>query len=141
MLAHTLAVVDPEALKTPFNRRRSAPHRFDNPDIEATDHGEVLISALEEGLSVLGKGTAQVILYNMDKQYSLKRHDILKKPERFHEFLHAIFGAGAATIEGLIIQSICTATGLDVHTLNERTLQHCLREAEKALRTSKKAWK
>lgn len=141
MSVQTLAVVDPDALKIPLNRRRSASHSYDNPDAEASDHGEVLISALEQGLSVLGKGTAQVILYNMDKMYSLKRHDILKNPERFLEFLHAIFGAGAATIEELIIQSICTATGVDAHTLNEHTLRHCLQEAEKTLRTDKKAGK
>jgi len=120
-------------------------HRFEhgtcnvhNPNNEASDHIEVLIAAVERGLSVLGESVAQVIFHNLDKMYSLKRQDIIKNPDRFVQALHDIFGSGAAVIEELIIQSICTASGLAPNIPDTLTLPSCIKKAEKALRMEDK---
>jgi len=133
------AVSNTDALTAIFNYERSPIRHFHNPDTETNAHREVLMLAVKQGLSVLGESVAQVIFYNMDKKYSLKKQDIIEKPDRFVEALQAIFGSGAATIEKLIIQSICATTGLNPNTLNPPTLSDCIKQAEKALRTKEKA--
>jgi len=134
----TFAVYDPDPSTAPFNHERSSIPHSSNPDTEEDCPNEVLMCAVEQGLSTLGQSVAQVILYNIDKRYSLKRRDIVKEPNRFVEALQSIFGSGAETIQKLIIQSICSATGVNPSTLSPPTLQHCLRQAEKALATKKK---
>jgi len=141
MSVQTFAVIDPYDSKAPFNHEGSLLPCLRNPDPEANDPRETLILAIEQGLSALGESVAQVIFYNIDKKYSLKREDIPKKPDRFAEALGAIFGSGAITIEKLIIQSVCAATGLNPSNLDPQTLPHCIKQAEKILKTWKKAGK
>lgn len=93
---------------------------------------------MEQGLSVLGESVAQVILHSLDTKYSLKERDILKKPDRFVEVLQAMFGSGAATIEKLVVQSICSTVGLDPNSLDQPTLSHCMKQVEKAIKIKKK---
>jgi len=112
-----------------------------NPNSEEDCSNEVLICAVERGLSALGESVAQVILYSIEKRYSLKRQDILKKPNRFVEALQAIFGSGAETIQKLIIQSICSTTGLDSKRQGQLSLPSCIKEAQKALRAKEKTGK
>jgi len=138
MSGQAFAVYDPDPSTAPFNHERSSAPRSCNPDTEEDCPSDVLMCAVEQGLSSLGESVAQVIFYNIDKRYSLKRRDIVEKPNRFVEALQSIFGSGAETIQKLIIQSICAATGVDPSTLSPPTLQHCLRQAEKALATKKK---
>ena len=88
---------------------------------------------MEQGLSVLGESVAQTIFYNLDKKYSLKKPDLLRKPDRFIEALQDMFGSGATTIERIVIQSICTTTGLKTDTLKENTFSHCIKQARKIL--------
>jgi len=131
----TIVVRDRDASTAPFNRERSSITNFHNLNTKANDHEEKLTLAVEQGLSVLGESVAQIIFYNLDKKYSLKKKDILRKPDRFIEALQAMFGSGATTIEKLIIQSICTRTGLKTDTLKEPTLSHCIKQARKILNT------
>lgn len=104
-----------------------------NSDCEAHSN-EVLLCAVERGLAALGEGVAQVILYNIEKRYSLKRRDILRKPGRFVEALQGIFGCGAETIQSLVINSICSATGLDPARFSQLDFSSCVDEALKALK-------
>jgi len=138
MSGQTFAVYDPDTSTASLNHERSSVPRSCNPDTEEDCPGDVLMCAVEQGLSTLGESVAQVIFYNIDKRYSLKRRDIVEKPNRFVEALQSIFGSGAETIQKLIIQSICAATDVNPTTLSPPTLQHCLRQAEKALATKKK---
>jgi len=120
-----------------FNDKKLRTRHIDHPDFGSDDTLDVLTVAVERGLCVLGESIAQVIFYHMDKKYSLKKHEILKKPERFVEALQDMFGSGAATIERLIIQSICVTIGLNPGTLNTLTLSHCIKEAEIAVKIRK----
>jgi len=131
----TIAVRDRDASTALFNREKSSIANFHTLNTKANNHEEKLTLALEQGLSVLGDSVAQTIFYNLERRYSLKKPDILRKPDRFIEALRDMFDSGAITIEKLVIQSICTRTGLKTDKLNDPTLSHCIRQARKILNT------
>ena len=131
----TIVVRDRDASTAPFNREKSSITNFHALNTKANDHEEKLTLAVEQGLAVLGESVAQTIFYNLEKRYSLKRPDLLRKPDRFIEALQDMFDSGATTIERLIIQSICTRTGLKTDKLNDPTLSHCIKQARKILKT------
>jgi len=120
-----------------FNDNKLRTRRIDRPDFDSDDTLNILMVAVERGLSVLGESIAHVIFYHMDKKYSLKKHEIFEKPDRFVEVLQDMFGSGAATLENLIIQSICSTIGLNPSTLNTLTLSQCIRDAEMAVKIKK----
>jgi len=135
MSVDTLALADSEEKRAKLDPERLPILHFRKPYTEKDDYRDVLALAVIQGLSAFGEGVAQVVLYNLDKRYSLNRRDIVKKPDRFVEALQAMFGSGTTTIERLIIQSICTSTGLNPETLNQPTLPHCIEQAKKILKT------
>lgn len=137
MSVDTLAFADSEEKRAKLNPERLPILHFHKPYTERDDRRDMLTLAVEQGLSVLGESVAQVVLYNLDKKYSLSRRDIVRKPDRFVEALHAMFGSGATTIEKLVIQSICTSTGINPNTLDAPTFPHCIRQAEKTLKNKK----
>jgi len=141
MSGKTFTVFDSERSTASLNHERSSIPRSCNPDTEEDCPNEVLMCAVERGLSTLGESVAQVVFYNLDRRYSLKRQDILRKPNRFVEALQAIFGSGAETIQKLIIRSICSTTGLDSKSLRQLSLPSCIKEAQKALRAKQKTGK
>lgn len=111
---------------------------YGDADCEEDRFNEVLICAVERGLAALGETVAQVILYNMEKKYSLKRRDILRNPDRFVEALQGIFGCGAETIQRLVVKSICSATGLDPARFSQLSFSSCVEEALKALKAEER---
>ena len=135
MSVDTLALADSEEKRAKLDPERLPILHFRKPYTEKDDYRDILALAVIQGLSALGESVAQVVLYNLDKRYSLNRRDIVKKPDRFVEALQAMFGSGTTTIERLVIQSICTSTGLNPETLNQPTLPHCIEQAKKILRT------
>jgi len=135
MSVDTFALADSEEKRAKLDPERLPILHFRKPYTEKDDYRDILALAVIQGLSTLGESVAQVVLYNLDKRYSLNRRDIIKKPDRFIEALQAMFGSGTITIERLVIQSICTSTGLNPETLNQLTLPHCIEQAKKILRT------
>ncbi len=117
-----------------FDEERVSEPHFRHPSTETKSTQDVLMLAVEEGFSILGKDVAPIIFYHIDNTFGLKAQDILKKPDSFVEALEAIFGCGAATIEKLIILSICANIGLNPKSVTELTLSDCLKEAEIALK-------
>ena len=135
MSVDTFALADSEEKRAKLDPERLPILHFRKPYTEKDDYRDILALAVIQGLSTLGESVAQVVLYNLDKRYSMNRRDIIKKPDRFIEALQAMFGSGTITIERLVIQSICTSTGLNPETLNQLTLPHCIEQAKKILRT------
>jgi len=74
---------------------------------------KLFIEAVDEGLETLGESGKHMIFFHLDKSYSVKRHDILKKPEAFARGLEKIFGAGASVLESLIVKSLYSKLGLE----------------------------
>jgi len=126
---------------TDFDEERPPEPDFRRPGAETKSTQEVLMLAVEEGLSILGKDVAPIIFYHIDNTFGLKTQDVLKEPDSFVKALEAIFGCGAATIEKLIVLSICANIGLNPKSVTELTLSECLKEAEIALKIKNKGKK
>jgi hypothetical protein len=81
---------------------------------------KLLIEAVDEGLETLGESGKHMIFFHLDKSYSVKRHEIPKKPEAFAIGLEKIFGAGASVLERLIVKSLYSKLGLDYEDVESR---------------------
>jgi hypothetical protein len=119
----------------PMRSRRKRPHHSSIPDpvIESDSSREILIQAIEKGLSVLGDSVTRIIFYNLEKRFSLTRDHILERPDKFANALEVLFGSGSVTLERMIINSVCDTVGMDAQTLDPSTLHHCIRTAVEML--------
>jgi len=72
-----------------------------------------LLDAIDEGmLLLLGENSRKAVYYHLEKDYSLERNEIPKKPEAFADGLKKIFGAGSAVIEKFVLVSFYSKLGL-----------------------------
>jgi len=84
------------------------------------DFEKLFIEAVDEGLGTLGESGKHMIFFHLDKSYSVKKHDIPKRPEAFAKGLEKIFGAGATVLERLILKSLYSKLGLEYENLETR---------------------
>ncbi|MDH5391069.1 MAG: hypothetical protein OEX10_07970 [Candidatus Bathyarchaeota archaeon] len=99
------------------------------------DFEKLFIEAVDEGLETLGESGKHMVFFHLDKSYSIKKHEIPKKPEAFARGLEKIFGAGASVIEKLIVKSLYSKLGLEYEYLETRPFAdyvNGLREANDA---------
>ena len=79
------------------------------------------MEAVDEGLKSLGESSRHMIFFHLENSYSLKRHEIPKKPEAFAEGLEKIFGVGASVIEKIIIKTLYSKLGLNYENHKDYT--------------------
>lgn len=72
-----------------------------DPDFE-----QLLLQAIDEGLSSLGESSKQAIYYHLEKSFTIKKEEIPNKIEPFEDALKRIFGIGADFIETLIMKRL-----------------------------------
>jgi len=96
------------------------------------DFDKLFIEAVDEGLGVLGESGRQMIFFHLEKSYSIKRHEIPRKPEAFAAGLEKIFGAGASVLEKLIVKSLYSKLGLKYEDKEERKFADYVKEADDA---------
>ena len=84
------------------------------------DFEKLFMEAVDEGLETLGESGKHTIFFHLEKSYSIKRHEIPKKPEAFARGLEKIFGAGASVLEKLIVKSLCSKLGLKYEDVESR---------------------
>ena len=84
------------------------------------DFEKLFIEAVDEGLETLGESGKHMIFFHLDKSYSVKKHEIPRKPEAFAKGLEKIFGAGASVLEKLIVKSLCSKLGLEYEDVESR---------------------
>jgi hypothetical protein len=84
------------------------------------DFEKLFMEAVDEGLETLGESGKHMIFFHLDRSYSIKKHEIPKKPEAFAEGLEKIFGAGASVLERLIVRSLCSKLGLRYEDVESR---------------------
>jgi len=96
------------------------------------DFDKLFIEAVDEGLDVLGKSGRQMIFFHLEKSYSIKRHEIPKKPEAFAAGLEKIFGAGASVLEKLIVKSLYSKLGLKYEDKKERPFADYVNDVKEA---------
>jgi hypothetical protein len=134
MCSHNSCIYDQSRLTT-SNRKKPYLNPSADPAVELNNSRDILIQAVERGLSVLGDNVAQVIFYYLKKRFCMARNDIVERPDKLADALEVMLGSSKATVERIIVNSICTAVGMDPQTMNPPTLSHCIRMAEKVLQT------
>lgn len=73
----------------------------------------LLLEAVDQGLSVLGESSKLSIYFHLEKSYGIKRQDIPQKPEAFVSAVEKIFGPGAKFVETLVSKGLCEKAGLN----------------------------
>jgi len=72
---------------------------------------EVLLEAIDEGLSVLGESAKQAIYCHLGKTFKMNRQDIPYKIEEFTDAIEGIFGSGAKIVEIRIMKCLYKKVG------------------------------
>ncbi len=67
---------------------------------------EILLEAINDGLSLLGESGRQAVYYHLEKNFQIKKQDIPYKIEEFTDAIERIFGNGAKIIEIRIMKCI-----------------------------------
>lgn len=73
---------------------------------------KILLSAVEESLSLLGESPKQAILFHLENSFNLKKEKIPTNITEFSKALEGIFGPGASYLEKLILRSLYEKLGL-----------------------------
>jgi hypothetical protein len=97
------------------------------------DFDKILLEAIDEGLAVLGDGGKHMVFFYLERNCSIRKHDIPKNPEAFVRGLEKIFGAGTTVLEKMILKRICSKLGLKYEEREEQRLIDYLKEANLAL--------
>jgi hypothetical protein len=76
------------------------------------DFNKILLSAVDEGLCLLGDSSKQAILFHLETSFQLKEENIPSNLTEFKKALERIFGPGAAYIEKTIVKNLHEKLGL-----------------------------
>ena len=72
---------------------------------------EVLLEAIDEGLSLLGESPKQAVYFHLEKTFKMNRLDIPDRIEEFTDAVEKIFGAGAKILEIQIMKCLFKKVG------------------------------
>lgn len=76
------------------------------------DFDEILLSAVEEGLCLLGDSSKQAIIFHLETSFHLKEKNIPSNLTEFKRALEGIFGLGATYLEEIIVKRLHEKLGL-----------------------------
>jgi len=85
---------------------------------------KALIQAIEEGLSTFGESVPEIVFHNLEKKFSLDKDRIIDEPDSFADALYTMFGSGGATVEKVIVKSVCEI--LRIKSLSPATFCDCI---------------
>ena len=72
---------------------------------------EVLLEAIDEGLSLLGESPKQAVYFHLEKTFKMNRLDIPDRIEDFTDAVEKIFGSGAKILEIQIMKCLFKKIG------------------------------
>jgi len=75
---------------------------------------EVLLEAIDEGLSLLGESSKQAVYFHLEKTFQMNRLDIPYRIEEFTDAIEKIFGTGAKILEIQIMKCLFKKVGYKV---------------------------
>jgi hypothetical protein len=78
------------------------------------DFERVLMSAVDEGLCLLGDSPRQAILFHLETSFQLKRENIPSSLTEFQKALEGMLGPGATYIEKAIVRHLHEKLGLSL---------------------------
>jgi hypothetical protein len=76
------------------------------------DFDKILLSAVEEGLCLLGDSSKQAIIFHLESSFQLKEENIPSNLTGFKKALEEIFGLGATYLEEIIVKRLHEKLGL-----------------------------
>ena len=87
--------------------------KSENLDAEkkALKFEDVLLEAVDEGLSLLGKKSKQALYFYLEKTFKMNRRDIPYRIEEFTDVVEKIFGSGARILEIQIMKCLFKKVG------------------------------
>ena len=80
---------------------------------EPAEVGEVLLQAVDDGLSAPGEIVRTAIYQRLERSYRLRREETPEKLETFHQALQDLIGGGAKVMEKLIAKNLYRRLGLN----------------------------
>ena len=100
------------------------------PPHSDAEFAEILMEAVDQGLSLLGESAQKSISYHLEKDHGIGKENAPDNVEAFAKGLHAIFGAGASVIERMILQSLYLKLGLDFKQTKDSSFGDCVHKAK-----------
>jgi hypothetical protein len=76
------------------------------------DFNKILLSAVDEGLCLLGDSSKQAILFHLETSFQVKEENIPSNLTEFKKALDSIFGPGADYLEKIIVKRLHEKFGL-----------------------------
>ncbi len=84
----------------------------DDMPLTPDDFNKILLSAVDEGLCLLGESSKQAIIFHLEDSFQLKEENIPSNLTEFKKALDNIFGPGAAYLEKIIAKRLHEKLGL-----------------------------
>jgi hypothetical protein len=84
----------------------------EDDDLTTNDFNKILLSAVDEGLCLLGDSSRQAILFHLEASFQLKEENIPSNLTEFKRALEGIFGPGATYLEEIIVKRLHEKLGL-----------------------------
>jgi hypothetical protein len=94
-----------------FGTKRSGEAENLDAEKKPQNFEEVLLEAIDEGLSVLGESSKQALYFHLEKTFKMNRRDIPYRIEEFTDAVEKIFGKGARILEIQIMKSLFKKVG------------------------------
>jgi hypothetical protein len=86
----------------------------------AGDFEELLAEAIDEGLSLLGESSKQVVYFHLEETYKMSRKEIPYRIEEFIDAIEEIFGIGAKILEIQIMKCLYKKVGNKIKHYSEQ---------------------
>lgn len=82
------------------------------------DFNNLLLEAVDEGLSSLGESSKHAIYFHLEKSFDIRKQDIPSKIDFFADAIEKMFGGGANFLEILIMKHLYKqiGSGLELRT-------------------------
>jgi len=75
------------------------------------DFDELLLEAVDEGLSAVGESSKEAIYFHLEKSFNVKKDEIPFRIDDFAKAIEKIFGLGANFLEILIMKRLYEKVG------------------------------
>lgn len=103
---------NPETVTPIYRPKKRIGFNFKNREAEnKTKFEEILLEAIDEGLSLLGESPKQALYFHLEETFNMNRQDIPYKIEEFSNVIEKIFGAGAKILKIQIMKCIFKKIG------------------------------
>jgi len=111
-----------------LEEKRRHPRSKTGSPVLSEDLRKALARSIEIGLDSLGGNVGRVILYHMERKYSLTLDDMIDRPESFVEALQGMFGDGAFTLEQMVVETVLQNIPIARESLQTRRFSRLISE-------------